>query len=75
MSRFGRKMKTRMNRKASRKMNRKTSRKASRKMNRKGRKASRKMRGGMEQTYRSPLFVNLSDRYGADIGQGPALSQ
>ena len=63
-------MKTRMNRKASRKMNRKVSRKS-----RKNRKASRKMRGGNEQAYRSPLFVNLSDRYGADIGQGPALSQ
>lgn len=63
-------MKTRMNRKG-----RKVGRKASRKMNRKSRKASRKMRGGNEQAYRSPLFVNMSDRYGADIGQGPALSQ
>jgi hypothetical protein len=41
------------------------------------RKAGRKMRGGNThtQTYSSPLFVNLTDKYGADIAQGPALSQ
>ncbi len=63
-------MKTRMNR-------RKANRKSSRKANRKTRRSQRRMRGGNTnaQTYKSPFFVNMSDRYGADIMQGPALSQ
>jgi hypothetical protein len=62
----------------SRRMHRKVHRKAHRKATRKAsRKANRKMRGGNtpSETYRSPLFVNLTDRYGPDIMQGPALSQ
>lgn len=56
----------RMNRRANLRMSRKT----------KTRKA-RKMYGGNtpSETYRSPLFVNLTNKYGLDIMQGSALTR
>lgn len=64
-------MKTRLNR-------RKSNRRSTRKTNRKTRRTNRRsMLGGNTnaQNYKSPFFVNMSDRYGTNIGEGPALSK